>query len=192
MIFIKIPAEGGERKMKKYIILLIAVLTFLVLHEGAHLVVAHAFGEYEAFRLHFYGAEVIFKTPVELRSGIKWGFISGSANLLTLTLGYLLLISCKRLAALKSYFWRSFSYYIAFLFLLIDAFNLSIGPFIYGGDIGGIVAGFGLNRYLVQGIFLIILLLNRELIVQKLFPAFGVKTGHILFQPLFKINTKGY
>ncbi len=171
--------------MKKYVILILAVLTFLILHEGAHIVVAHAFGEYESFRLHLYGAEVIFKTPVEQRAGIQWGFISGAANALTLMLGYLLLLSRKTMAALKNHFWRSYIYWLTFLFLLIDAFNLSIGPFLYGGDIGGIVAGFGLNRYLVQGFFLFILLLNRELAVQQLFPAFGVKTGHILFQPLF-------
>lgn len=75
---------------------------------------------------------------------------------------------------------------MTFLFLFIDAFNLSIGPFLYGGDIGGIAVGFGLNRYLIQVIFLFILLLNRELIVQKLFPAYGVKSSHPLFQPLFK------
>jgi hypothetical protein len=86
---------------------------------------------------------------------------------------------------LRLLFWRSYFYYLTFLLLLIDAFNLSIGPFIYGGDIGGITAGFEVSQYLVQAIFLVILLLNRELIVQKLFPTFGVKTGHFLFQPLF-------
>ncbi|HOA35006.1 MAG TPA: hypothetical protein PKV91_01315 [Bacillota bacterium] len=172
--------------MKKIAFLVMAVFTFLIIHEGAHMVVAHAYGELEAFRLHFYGAEVIFKTPVEERSGIQWGFISGSANALTLALGYLLLAIRKSLAALRNSFWRNYFYYLALLFLLIDAFNLSIGPFFYGGDIGGITVGFGLNRYLIQGIFLLVLLLNRELIVRKLFPVFGVKTSHPLFQPLFK------
>ena len=172
--------------MKKIAILVLGILTFLVVHEGAHAVVGHAFGELEGFRLHYYGAEVIFKTPVEERSGIHWGFISGSANALTLALGYLLLALRKTLAATRNFFWRSYFYYLTFLFLFIDAFNLSIGPFLYGGDIGGIAVGFGLNRYLIQGIFLLVLLLNRELIVRKLFPVFGVKTSHPLFQPLFK------
>mgnify|MGYP001321727963 CR=1 FL=1 len=171
--------------MRKYIILVIAVLTFIVLHEGAHLAVGYAYGEFESLRILPYGVEVIFKTPVEQRSGIQWGFISGSANALTLSLGYLFFLIRGKMASLNNNFWRNYVYYLTFLLLLIDPFNLSIGPFIYGGDIGGITAGFGLNQYLVQVIFLIILLLNRELIVQKLFPAFGVKTGHFLFQPLF-------
>lgn len=172
--------------MKKILILAVAVLIFLLLHEGAHMVVAHAFGEYDSIQLHPYGVEVIFKTPLQQRAGVKWGFISGSANLLTLLLGYLLLLSRKTAAALKNYFWRGLLYYLTFLFLLIDPFNLSIGPFIYGGDIGGITKGFGLNRFLIQGIFLLIILVNRELIIRKLFPAFNVKTNHIFFQSLLK------
>lgn len=171
--------------MRKYIFLVLALLTFTAIHEGAHVAVGYAYGEFKSLQILPYGVEVIFKTPVEQRAGIQWGFISGSANVVTLALGYLFLLTREKIAALKSNSWRSYIYYLTFLLLLIDAFNLSIGPFIYGGDIGGITTGFGLNQYLVQAIFLVILFLNRELVVQKLFPAFGVKTGHFLFQPLF-------
>jgi len=41
-------------------------------------------------------------------------------------------------------------YWLIVMFLLLDPLNLSVGPFLYGGDIGGIVAGFGVNQYLVQ------------------------------------------
>ena len=77
-----------------------------------------------------------------------------------------------------------------FFSLILDALNLSIGPFLYGGDIGGLVVGFGVNQYLVQIACFIILLLNRELIVQKLFPLYNVKAKHPLFQPLIKPKKK--
>ena len=93
--------------MRIYIILVIAVLTFIALHEGTHLAVGYAYGEFESLRILPYGVEVIFKTPVELRSGIQWGFISGSANVLTLSLGYLLFLIRAKIAALKSIFWVS-------------------------------------------------------------------------------------
>lgn len=88
-----------------------------------------------------------------------------------------------KIAGLQNAFLRSLGYWLSILFLLVDAFNLSIGPFIYGGDIGGIIAGFGINRYLVQIVFFVFFLLKRELIAQKLLPSYGIKTRHPLFRP---------
>jgi hypothetical protein len=73
-------------------------------------------------------------------------------------------------------------------FMLGDPFNLSIGPFIYGGDIGGLVVGFGINKHLLQGLFFMILLLSRELIAQRLLPVYGQKTNHPFFQPWLKLK----
>jgi hypothetical protein len=42
--------------------------------------------------------------------------------------------------------------------------------------------GFGINQYLVQIVFFVIFLLNRELIMQKLLPVYGIKTKHPLFR----------
>ncbi len=70
--------------------------------------------------------------------------------------------------------------------LLADPFNLSVGPFIYGGDANGIALGLGINRYVIQTIFLLVLLANRELVAQKLFPMYDVQVKHILFQPLIR------
>ena len=69
--------------------------------------------------------------------------------------------------------------------MIFDPFNLSIGPFIWGGDINGITTGLRINQYVVQSIFLIILLINRELIAQKLLPEFSIETKHILLRKWF-------
>ncbi|MBC7344803.1 MAG: hypothetical protein H5U03_05205 [Clostridia bacterium] len=158
-------------------------MIFCLFHEGTHALIATAFGEYQAFHVRPYGLEVEFKTPVAEREGIKWGFISGTSNAFTIILGYIMFLARKKVTNLRSPFLRKLSYWLIFFLLLIDPLNLSVGPFIYGGDVGGVVAGFGINRYAVQGIFLMIFLFNRELIVQKLFPVYGIKTKHPLFQP---------
>jgi hypothetical protein len=46
------------------------------------------FDEYRSMRIHPYGPEVIYKTPVAEREGIKWGFISGTSNVSILFFGY--------------------------------------------------------------------------------------------------------
>ncbi len=176
--------------MKKWLFFLLSIIIFAFIHEGCHALIAMLFREYRAFVVHPYGFEVIFKTPVPEREGIEWGFISGVSNVITLLLGYLMFSFREKIAGLQSSFLSTLGYWLIVFFLLVDAFNLSIGPFIYGGDIGGIVRGFSINRYLIQILFFAVLLLNRELIVQKLFPVYGIESKYPLFRPWIRLNGK--
>jgi len=114
------------------------------------------------------------------------GFISGVSNVITVLLGYLLLFFVKPIANMKNTFLSAVGYWLIMMFLVLDPLNLSVGPFLYGGDIGGIVAGFGINQYVVQFLAFIIFLINRELVAQILLPAYGIKTDHPLFKPWIK------
>jgi len=175
--------------VKKLLTFLIAFLIVILVHEGAHALVAAAYGELAAFQVHPYGFEVIFKTPIAQRQGIEWGFISGASNVITVLLGYLLLFFVKPIANMKNSFMSAVGYWLIMMFLLLDPLNLSVGPFLYGGDIGGIVAGFGVNQYLVQIVSFAIFLINRELVAQVLLPAYGIKTDHPLFKPWIKFGS---
>lgn len=172
--------------MGRYLPLMVALLFFIIIHEGLHALTAAIFHEYSTFQVHLYGFEVLFKTPVAERTGMEWGFISGVSNAVTLLIGYTLFACRKSLSKVKNIFLRHLGYWAIFIFMLFDAFNLSIIPFFLGGDIGGIVQGFGINRFTVQALFFLVLLINRELIVRKVFPLFGIKTRHFLFQPFGK------
>ncbi len=172
--------------MKRWLTFLFAGLVLLTVHEGTHALMAILHGEYEAFHVRSIGFEVTFRTAVDERSGIQWAIISGASNLVTLLVGYLLLVFSARLACLRSRFLRATIFYLTMLSLLADPFNLSIGPFIYGGDANGIAVGLGINRYLIQFIFLVVLLVNRELVAQKLFPMYNLQVKHILFRPLIR------
>jgi len=174
--------------MRKWLAFLLAVVIFSTLHEGAHALVAATYGEYEAFHVRPIGMEVTFKTPVAGRSGIKWAFISGVSNVATLALGYVLLALGRRVALSGSVFLKGSVYYLTVISLLLDPLNLSIGPFIYGGDANGIAVGLGVNRLLIQAIFFLLLLANRELVAQKLLPDYGVKTEHPLLRPWIRLT----
>lgn len=165
-----------------------AIILFVAVHEGAHAAIAYFLDEYATFRVHFYGFEVIYKTPVTEREGIEWGYVAGVGNVLTLTIGYVFFISRKILLQIKNLFFNYLGYWVIFVFMLFDAFNLSIIPFFFGGDIGGIAQGLGINRCLIQSVFFVVLLINRELIIHKLFPLYGINTKHFLFQPIVKIK----
>ncbi len=171
--------------MKKYLVnwllFIIAYIFFAIVHEGGHALLSSIFNEYSSFKILPYGFEVTYKTPVEDREGLKWIFISGIPNLITLFIGYILFLNRKFFLNLKKEI-KYLSLYIVILLMIGDPFNLSIGTFIGGGDIFGIITGLNINQLVVQAIFLVILFINRELIAQKLLPEFSIETNHILFR----------
>lgn len=169
--------------MKRWLYFLFAVAIFAFLHEGMHVLIASLFGEYKSFHIRPLGLEVTFITPVEDRHGIEWALISGVSNLLTLIIGYLLLILAGRLSRLRSSFWVASFFYLTLLLLLLDPLNLSLGPFIYGGDANGVAVGLGISRYLIQAFFFLVLLVNRELVAQLLLPAYGVRVDNFILRP---------
>jgi hypothetical protein len=174
--------------LKKWLAFILAALIVAVIHEGAHALFATMFGEYEAFHIRPFGMEVTVKTPVDERSGFQWFLISGTSNFLTLALGYVLLVFGNRFAGTTNAFVKACVYYTTFLSLLLDPLNLSIGPFIYGGDATGVAVGLGINQNLIQLVFFLILLANREIIAQKLLPMYNVKTEHLLLRPWFRLK----
>jgi hypothetical protein len=175
--------------MNKWLAFALAAVIFLTIHEGAHALIAAIYGEYEAFHWSIF-PQVVFRTPNDERIGIQWAFISGTSNLATLSLGYSLLVLGTRVARSQSMFVKASIYYLTLIALLVDALNLSIGTFIYGGDANGIAVGLGISRYLVQIAFFLILLVNRELVAQKLFPQYAVKTEHPLLRPWIQFKKK--
>ncbi len=176
--------------MKRLLAFILAAVVFLSVHEAMHVWTASFYHEFETLRLRPIGPEVIYKTAVEERSGRHWALISGASSVTTLSIGYLLLLFSRRLARLSSRFLKSVLFYLTTASLVVDPFNLSFGPFLYGGDAEGIAVGLGVNRYLVQAFFLAFLLVNREVVIHKLFPLYRVSSGHLLFRPLL-FKSKG-
>lgn len=172
--------------MPRFLGLLLAVLIYAALHEGAHALAAFAFGEYDSFRVRPWGLEVVMKTPVENRAGFRWAVISGGANLVTVLAGYLLLAGRRRLAASRADLVRIAGYWLALVLLWGDPLNVSLGALVYGGDAEGIAAGLALPRYAVQLLFLLLFLVNRELFARKMVPAYGVATRHPLLRPWWR------
>ena len=171
--------------MRRFVILLLIILLYMVIHEGAHIAVSTVYDEFQSARWNVIGPEIIFRTPVEQRDGFQWAVISGVSNLLTIVIGYLLLLNRDRFSRSSSLFIKGLAYFLTLLLLVADPLNLSIGPFFYGGDVYGIAEGLDIHRYVIQFVLLLILLLNRELIATKLLPAYDVNSDQFLLRPWF-------
>ena len=159
---------------------LLALVIWITIHEGLHVVTSMAYNEYERFVIHPYGFEVIFKTPVALREGFKWFIISGTSNIVTPILGLVMLFSIDRFIR-SSALINATAYWLTLFLLISDPLNLSVGPFLYGGDAYGIAEGLNAPLYLVQLFALVVFLVTRELVAHRLLPAYGIETKHPLF-----------
>jgi hypothetical protein len=170
--------------MKKWFYFLIAIILYMMVHEYFHGLISIFFDEYDKFKIHWYGPETIYITPVGERiPGIKWFLISGLSNFFTLAIGYLIFLLRSKIINnfQEDIFIKNLLYSVAVVFLLFDAINLSIGPIIYGGDISGIAAGLNIKRWIIQIFFGIVLLINRELVV-SLMKSYNVYSRNILFK----------
>lgn len=162
----------------------LAILAFALVHEAGHAFTAHVYGELQAFHVRPFGFEVTFVTAVGERLGFRWAIISGASNAITVLLGYALFLARSRLASIPAALPRILGFWLTVLFMIGDPINLAVGPFLYGGDATGIAVGLSVNRYAVQAVSLVILLLNRELLVLRVLPVYRVQTRHFLFRPL--------
>jgi hypothetical protein len=176
--------------VRKFAAAFCALAGFVLLHEGGHALLGALWGETVGWRAHLWGLagfEVLFGTPVEERAGFHWAVISGGPNVLTVLAGYGLLAFRTRLRGPRgpaTRFPRMLGYWATLFLLLLDPINLSMGPFLYGGDAHGVAAGFGVPVLVVQAVALGVLLVNRELVVRRLLPEWGIETRHPLLRPL--------
>jgi len=106
-----------------------------------HALAASAYGEYQAFRVRPFDLEVVMGTPVADRQGVQWAVISGAPNIATVILGYLLVAMRRGVAASGRRMLRDPAYWFSLLLILLDPLNLSVGPFLHGGDAKGIAVG---------------------------------------------------
>lgn len=122
-----------------YIPLILVALFHNVMHESLHFLFANLFGEKVLeFRILTNGwgsSQVIFATPIELRSRLYWLVIAWAPAMLTTLVGYLvywkrgLLITAKPLVNL-------FIWYFGALFMTIDPLYLGVFSwFIPGTDV---------------------------------------------------------
>jgi hypothetical protein len=170
--------------IRKALVIASALAVFAALHESLHALAAAFYGEYQAFHVRPYGLEVVYRTPVEARRGAHWALISGLPNLVTVACGYILLALRRPLAAWRLRAGRALAYWLTLVCLIGDPLNLSLGPWLYGGDAHGVAVGLGVDVVVIQAAAFVVLLLNRELLAQRLLPAYGVAATHPLVKPL--------
>ena len=169
-----LKAKKDRTSASRYFYTILGGLTHLFVHEGVHIVVALLFGVYEGVKILPIGIEVLIEEPLTI-GGYKLAVFSGLSSILTIVIGYGLLMLAPRILKINSQPLKKYLYYVTLVFLLLDPIYLSLISFFVGGDINGIVLGLNIPYGLVRAVYFAIAVYNLYLVIKKLYPVYVTK-----------------
>ena len=160
-----------SKKCRQYILYLLAIVTYLIVHEGIHVIQALGHGIFQGIRFNGIGVEVLIREPLTI-GGWKLACFSGLSSVVTIAIGYIIYGLTWKILALKQRWSKSYFYYTAIVFLLLDPFYIGVLSLFVNGDINGITLGLGLSYAAVRIVYLLIFVLNIFLVMKKLYPRY--------------------
>ena len=162
-----------SRRIRQYIGIFTAVIAYYIVHEGAHLVAALYYGTFKG--INFMGLGMQIDAYTDRMTDFQLGIFCLAGALATVLFGWLLVLLCKRICAVKSKVFKTVMWYISLSILIIDPLYLSIlCGFFGGGDMNGIK------------------LLLPEFAVRILFAIIGIIHGIVIWKYLLLEYTKAF
>jgi len=162
-----------SKHIRQYIGILAAVVAYYIVHEGAHLITALYYGVFK--RINFMGLGMQIDVYPEQMTDTQLGIFCLAGAVSTLIFGWLLVLLCKRICAVKSKVFKTIMWYVSLAILIIDPLYLSIlCSFFGGGDMNGIK------------------LLFPEIVVRIVFAAIGIIHGVVIWKYLLPEYTKAF
>ena len=126
-----------DKRIRKYVGIITAVVTYYIVHEGAHLICACIFGVYK--HVYFKGIGVQVDVYRGKMTDTELGVFCLGGAVATLFVGYSLAYCSRSICKIKSKSVRASLYYITITLLTLDPLYLSIiCGFVGGGDMNGI------------------------------------------------------
>ena len=117
------------KKVRQYACLIMAVVVYFLIHEGAHALVALYYGVFESIRFLGVGIQVVVDHEAMTETQIGIFCLVGAVS--TLIAGWAFL--------LMSAYVRTFGWYVTMVLLILDPLYLSVlYRYVGGGDMNGI------------------------------------------------------
>ena len=162
-----------SKRFRQYIGIIAAVISYYIVHEGAHLLVALHYGVFK--RINFMGLGMQIDAYTERMTDTQLGLFCLAGSVATLLFGWVLILIAKRICNFKSKLFKAVMWYVSLAILIIDPLYLSIlCGFFGGGDMNGIK------------------LLFPEIAVRIIFAVIGVIHGVIILKYLLPEYTKSF
>lgn len=126
-----------NKRIRQYIGLLSAILTYYIIHEGAHFIYALLTGTFKQINIMSMGVQIDIHR--DLISDFQLGIFCLVGSIATLITAYLLILFIDKICKSPSKVFKACMYYITIALLLLDPIYLSVlCGFFGGGDMNGI------------------------------------------------------
>ena len=126
-----------SKRMRQYLGILAALVSYYAVHEGAHLAYACAIGVFEKIR--FLGLSIQIVTDTQCMTNTQLGIFCALGAIATLIAAYGLTLATPAICKVESKVFKACMYYITMAMLLVDPLYLSVLCGLFGGgDMNGI------------------------------------------------------
>ena len=126
-----------SKRMRQYLGILAALVSYYAVHEGAHLAYACAIGVFEKIRFLGLGIQIV--TDTQCMTNTQLGIFCALGAIATLITAYGLTLATPAICKVESKVFKACMYYITMAMLLVDPLYLSVlCGFFGGGDMNGI------------------------------------------------------
>ena len=158
-----------NKRVRQLLGLVSAVLTYYVIHEGAHLIYALSVGAFR--RINFMGIGVQIGIYEERMSGTQLGIFCLVGVVATMIAAYVLTLTTQKICRVHSIVFKACMYYITIAMLLLDPLYLSVlCGFFGGGDMNGIALL--IPEWLARSFFGVLFVINGVLFWKVVLPKY--------------------
>ena len=126
-----------SKRMRQYLGILAALVSYYAVHEGAHLAYACTIGVFEKIRFLGLGIQIV--TDTQCMTNTQLGIFCALGAIATLIAAYGLTLATPAICKVESKVFKACMYYITMAMLLVDPLYLSVLCGLFGGgDMNGI------------------------------------------------------
>ena len=158
-----------SKRMRQYLGILAALVSYYAVHEGAHLAYACAIGVFEKIRFLGLGIQIV--TDTQCMTNTQLGIFCALGAIATLIAAYGLTLATPAICKVESKVFKACMYYITMAMLLVDPLYLSVlCGFFGGGDMNGIALL--VPEWAARAFFGVLLVLNGILFWKVVLPKY--------------------
>lgn len=162
-----------NKKIRQYFAIIIAIVAYYLIHEGAHLICALIMNVFK--QINFLGLGIQIDVYNELMSNTQMGIFCIVGALATQIVGYILFGIRKNICKSDSKTLKAVMYYVTIVMMLLDPLYLSALCNLFGGgDMNGIALLIPINyaRVLFGLLFVINVILFKKYLLADYSKAF--------------------
>ena len=158
-----------SKRIRQYAGLLAAIISYYIIHEGAHFIYALMIGTFKSINIMGLGIQIdVFN---EKMTDLQMGIFCIVGSLATLIAGYILVAMRDKIAKSDSKMFKACMYYITIIMLFLDPLYLSLlCGFVGGGDMNGIT--YLAPEFTVRISYGLIFILNAGIFIQDVLPRY--------------------